>query len=120
MNERLNVWQEQLPYGLWLVGVRGRLDQALTPQLDETLSRLLGNGRYRLIVNLSEITYINSGGLRCLVSAWRKARNNRGDVVLVGLNERIQEIFTMVGFDKVFHIYGTSLEAQTALRTASS
>ncbi|MFO7684265.1 MAG: STAS domain-containing protein [Chloroflexota bacterium] len=116
MNERLDIWQEQLPYNIWLVGVRGRLDQSLTPQLDSTLGRLLDNGRYRLVVSLKEVTYINSGGLRCLVSAWRRARGKNGDVVLFGLNDRILEIFTMVGFDKVFHIYKTSIEAQAALR----
>ena len=115
MNNQRNIWQEQYPHNIWLVGVRGRLDQSLTPQLDETLTGLLDNDRYRLMINLSDVTYINSGGLRCLVSAWRKARAENGDVVLFGLNDRILEVFTMVGFDKVFHIVHTSLEAQTTL-----
>lgn len=117
MNERLNIWQEQYTHNIWLVGVRGRLDQSLTPELDKTLTGLLENGRYQLMVNLSEVNYINSGGLRCLVSAWRKARAENGDVVLFGLNDRILEVFTMVGFDKVFHIVNTSLEAQALLQT---
>jgi anti-sigma B factor antagonist len=109
------IWQEQHAKNIWLVGVNGRLDQSLTPQLNETLTGLLDNGRYRLIVNLSGVSYINSGGLRCLVSAWRRARAKNGDVVLFGLNDRILEVFTMVGFDKVFRIVNTSLEAQAAL-----
>lgn len=107
--------QEQHTKNIWLVGVNGRLDQSLTPQLSETLTSLLDNGRYRLIINLSGVSYINSGGLRCLVSAWRTARANNGDVVLFGLNDRILEVFTMVGFDKVFHIVNTSSEAQATL-----
>ncbi|PID85859.1 MAG: anti-anti-sigma factor [Chloroflexi bacterium] len=112
MNERQNIWQEQYPLGIWLVGVHGRLDQGLTPQLNEVLTALLDNGRYRLMLDLSDVSYINSGGLRCLVSAWRQARSENGDVVLFGLNERILEVFTMVGFDKVFHIVDTSLQAE--------
>ena len=115
MTNQPAIWQEQQSKDIWLVGVRGRLDQSLTPQLNETLIGLLDNGRYRLIVNLSGVSYINSGGLRCLVSAWRKARAENGDIVLFGLNNRILEVFTMVGFDKVFHIVNTKLEAQTAL-----
>ncbi len=114
MNERQNIWKEQYPHGIWMVGVNGRLDQGLTPQLNEVLTGLLGNGRYRLIIDLSGVSYINSGGLRCLVSAWRQARAENGDVVLFGLNERILEVFTMVGFDKVFRIVDTSLQAQAA------
>jgi anti-sigma B factor antagonist len=117
MNERQNIWQEQYPKGVWLVGVRGRLDQSMTPQLNEKLTSLLKNGRYRLMVDLSGVTYINSGGLRCLVSAWRSTRAENGDLVLFGLNDRILEVFTMVGFDKVFKIVNTSLEAQSALQS---
>ncbi|NHZ71544.1 MAG: anti-sigma factor antagonist [Aquificales bacterium] len=116
MNDRRTIWQEQVSQSIWLVGVRGRLDQSLTPQLNETLTGLLDNGRYRLIVDLSGVVYINSGGLRCLVSAWRRARAENGDVILFGLNNRVLEVFTMVGFDKVFHIHDTSLEAQAALQ----
>lgn len=115
MNERQNTWQEQYPQGIWLVGARGRLDQSLTPQLHDRLLNLLDNGRYRIMVDLSGVTYINSGGLRCLVSAWRKARAEEGDVVLFGLNGRILDVFKMAGFDKVFHIVATSLEAQAVL-----
>lgn len=116
MNNRQNIWQEHVSQAVWLVGVNGRLDQSLTPQLNETLTGLLDNGRYQLIVDLSGVTYINSGGLRCLVSAWRKAKAENGDMILFALNDRILEVFTMVGFDKVFHIVTTRLEAQAALK----
>ncbi len=115
MNNQRPIWQERQANNLWLVGVRGRLDQSLTPQLNETLTGLIENGRYRLIIDLSHVTYINSGGLRCLISAWRKARTENGDVILFGLNDRILEVFTTAGFDKVFRITNTSLEAQAAL-----
>lgn len=102
----MSVWQEKLPHGeTWLIGVNGRLDQSLNPKLEETLNDLLDNGHHDLIVDLTHTTYINSGGLRCLVSAWRRAKAAQGSLSLCGLNERLQEIFTMVGFDKVFTIH---------------
>jgi anti-sigma B factor antagonist len=107
----MSVLTQQLPAGgpgkssVWLVSVGGRLDQNLTPELETTLTSLLDEGHNDFIVDLSETTYINSGGLRCLVSAWRRARANNGSVSLCGLNERLQEIFTMIGFDKVFQIH---------------
>ena len=61
---------------------------------------------------MTEATYINSGGLRCLVSAWRRTREQGGDLVLCGLNSRLEEIFSLVGFDRVFHIYATYEDAQ--------
>lgn len=110
----MSVWQQPLPENRWLVGVRGRLDHSQSPRLEEHLTKLLQDGHHHLIVDLTETTYINSGGLRCLVSAWRKARQEDGNLVLCGLNDRLQEIFTMVGFDKVFQIYPTRVDAQQA------
>ncbi len=98
------------------ISVNGRLDQAQTPRLEATLTSLLDAGRPIIIVDLTETTYINSGGLRCLVSAWRQARQQDGDLVLCGLNERLQEIFSMVGFDKVFAIYPDFEEAITGIK----
>lgn len=108
----MSVWQEKLNASAWLIGVNGRLDQALNPKLEETLNELLDNGQYHLVVDLTHTTYINSGGLRCLVSAWRRAKANQGSLALCGLNDRLQEIFAMVGFDKVFEIHKGCAEAR--------
>ncbi|MFO7536634.1 MAG: STAS domain-containing protein [Chloroflexota bacterium] len=107
--------QEYLEHNIWLVSISGRLDQSLNLQLDQTLTELLETNHNHIIVDLNQTTYINSGGLRCLVSAWRKARQNEGNVWLCGLNDRLQEIFSMVGFDKVFQIYPTLVAARTAV-----
>jgi anti-sigma B factor antagonist len=110
----MTIWHKQLgggPVGaepVRLVGVRGRLDQSLTPQLEQNLSELLNQGHKHLLIDLTEVEYINSGGLRCLVSIWRQARQQEGSLSLCGLNHRLSEIFSMVGFDKVFDIYPNS------------
>lgn len=117
----MSVWQEKLPHSeAWLVGVDGRLDQTLNPKLEETLNELLDNGHYQLVVDLTQTTYINSGGLRCLVSAWRRAKANEGSLALCGLNSRLQEIFSMVGFDKVFEIHEDCATARTRARTKNN
>ena len=113
----MSVWQEKLPQSdTWLIGVNGRLDQSLNPKLEETLNDLLDNGHVNLVVDLTHTSYINSGGLRCLVSAWRRAKSEQGTLSLCGLNNRLQEIFTMVGFDKVFTIYDDCAAARTEAR----
>ncbi|MFW5941260.1 MAG: STAS domain-containing protein [Chloroflexota bacterium] len=101
----MSIWRQELDNDTWLVGVSDRLDQNQTPELEAELDDLLQNGRHRIIVDLSEVNYINSGGLRCLVTAWRKARKQGGNVVLTGLHARVHDVFTMVGFDKVFDVY---------------
>lgn len=95
---------------LYVVRVYGRLDQSLNSDLEKALGTLLNEGHYSLIVNLSETNYINSGGLRTLVSAWRRVSREGGSLQLCGLGPRLQEIFTMVGFDQVFDIHADCQE----------
>ncbi len=111
----MNVWQQQLAEKYWLIGAQGRMDHNLTPQFEQQLASLLSQGNQYFIIDLSKITYINSGGLRSLVSGWRQAKKLHGKLVLCGLNERLLEIFTMVGFEKVFEIYLSTDAAQAAL-----
>ena len=51
-----------------------------------------------------------------LVSAWRRAREGGGDLVLSGMQPRLVEIFEMVGFDMLFGIY-PDLDAALAARS---
>ena len=107
----MGIYSKEIRENIWLVTVSGRLDQRLTPVLEAELSHLLQADKTRLILDLSETSYINSGGLRCLVTAWRKAKQQGGNVLLSRLQARVREVFGMVGFDKVFQIYDTTEDA---------
>lgn len=114
----MNIWQEPLGDDIWLVAINGRLDQTLNPTLEQQLTTLLDEGKIWLVVDMSETDYINSGGLRTLVTGWRKAKQQEGNLVLCGLNGRLQEIFHMVGFDQLFQIYSSRQAAKEALVSA--
>lgn len=110
----MGISHQELSHNTWLVSVSGRLDQNQTPELEAQLNMLLDQGHDRIVVDLTEVHYINSGGLRCLVTAWRKAKKGGGNVVLTGLRARVSEVFSMVGFDKVFDVYPSrALAAQS-------
>lgn len=113
----MNLWQEAVGDDIWLVGVNGRLDQTLNPALEQQLTTLLDDGKSLLIVDLSQTDYINSGGLRTLVTGWRKARQQEGNLVLCGLSSRLLEIFGMVGFDQLFQIFPDRQTAQDSLQS---
>jgi len=102
----------QLSEDIWVISSQGRLDHSLNPELEQSLSDLLSKNQNRLVVDLSQSNYINSGGLRCLVTAWRQAREQGGDLILCGLNSRMTEIFSLVGFDHVFSIHTNLEDAQ--------
>jgi anti-anti-sigma factor len=114
----MSVWRKELGNMTWIVGVSGRLDHLQTPELETELLELVGSGNRNMIIDLTEVTYVNSGGLRCLVTIWRKARQGDGIVVLSGVNPALMELFATVGFHKVFDIYSSSEIARQALESS--
>ena len=107
------VWYRRLLSGVDLVSVVGRLDADTNPELEAQLMVLVSAENPRIIIDLSQTPYVNSGGLRVLVSAWRTTHQKKGDVILCGLNAELQNIFSMVGFDKIFRIEKDVAAAQT-------
>ncbi|NDJ52282.1 MAG: anti-sigma factor antagonist [Chloroflexi bacterium] len=100
---------------IWVVAPMGRLDSMIAPQLEDLLDRLLAMGRVFLVVDMHNLNYISSQGLKILVTTWRGATNAGGDVVLCGLNSRIEAIFDTVGFSQIFSIYDSRDAAVAAL-----
>ncbi len=102
-----------------VVAPNGRLDSNSSPDLERLLNMLLEEGQHWLFIDMTDVTYIASSGLKILVSAWRRAQDQNGDILLSGMQPRIIEIFEMVGFDMLFRIFPT-LEAALAARSKST
>ena len=100
-----------------LLTITGRLDHQLSPDLDQLLTSLAMAELPRIIIDLTQTNYVNSGGLRVLVAAWRRVREKGGDLVLVGLHDEVAETFAMVGFDKILKVYDS---AEAAIKAFSS
>jgi anti-sigma B factor antagonist len=95
-----------------ILRVSGRIDAETAPSLEKQINKVIAKGQYRVVVDLKSVDYISSAGLRVLVSALKKTRRyNRGDVRLSGLSTRIKEAIQLVGFDKLFQIFGDAEDA---------
>lgn len=103
-----------LEHGASVISPFGRLDSNTSQSLEKALSAQLQAGRYWLFIDMSNVEYIASSGLKVLVSAWRRAQEHNGDVLLSGLQPRIVEILEMVGFDMLFQIFPDLESAQAA------
>ncbi len=99
-----------------LITPSGRLDSNTSARLEKALTAQLHQEVSWLLVDMSAVEYIASSGLKVLVSAWRRAREGGGDLVLAGMQPRLIEIFEMVGFDMLFGIYA-DVDAALAARS---
>ena len=84
------------------VKVSGRLDTTTAPQLEEELNASLAEVE-DLTMDLEELEYISSAGLRVLLSA-QKVMNKQGTMTVIGVNDTIMEIFEVTGFSDILTI----------------
>ena len=82
--------------------LEGRLDTNTAPELEKTIKDSL-DGVTDLILDLGELEYLSSAGLRVLLST-QKIMNKQGSMVVKNVNETIMEIFEITGFSDILTI----------------
>ena len=89
-----------------LVKIDGRVDSATAPQFSETLQSLTDQGRFKLVLDFSELDFISSAGLRVLINTQKTCkRYNRGEVVLATVPNNIYAALDLSGFTSLFQIF---------------
>jgi anti-sigma B factor antagonist len=96
-----------------VVSVMGEVDVFSAPGLDSELDALIAAGSSRLVVDLSEVAFLDSTGLGVLVKALKHAREADGWLHLVVTSDRIRKIFDITGLDASIPIFDTAQDAIT-------
>jgi anti-sigma B factor antagonist len=93
-----------------VVAVTGEIDLFTAPEFKQRMSELIDAGRSRLVVDLTETTFIDSSSLGVLIGAHRRLKQRGGRLVVACDGEAIIKTFRITGLDGVFTIV-SSLEA---------
>jgi anti-sigma B factor antagonist len=90
----------------------GRIDSYTAPEVEEALNQLIEKGQYNIIMDMRDVNFISSAGWWALIRVQKEVKKmNRGELVLVHLDERIQESMDLVGITPYFSIYDDMTEA---------
>jgi anti-sigma B factor antagonist len=99
--------------GYTVLSVRGEVDVYTAPRLREKLVELVSEGRYKIVVDLEGVDFLDSTGLGVLVGGLKRLRSHDGDLTLVCTQHRILKVFEITGLTKVFAIFD-SVDAAVA------
>jgi anti-anti-sigma factor len=96
-----------------LVALSGRVDSATAPELEKVLMDLVENGKKNIAVNMRDVDYISSAGMKALLWALMKVRRMipAGDVVISEITPKLKETFELIGFTHLFKFYDHDIEA---------
>ena len=111
--ERLVISEERLnsPVSLTLLSLRGAIETTNASTLEEAIDRILRTRCYRIVVDLSGVTYISSAGWGIFISEIKRVRRNSGDIKLAAMTAPVREVFDLLEFNNILRPYESKEEA---------
>ena len=111
MNMNVKTYTKQINNEVIGINIEGEIDVYTSPKVKEALNDLIQKENYNIVVNLEEVTYIDSTGLGVLIGGLKKVKENNGYIKLICTNPQIKKIFDITGLVKIFGIYDNENDA---------
>lgn len=97
--------------GVVILDIEGYLDAHTSSVLEKAFENLINGNIFRIIVNFKKLSYISSAGLGVFMAYIETIRKNDGDIILCEMNDKIFNIFEMLGFPVLFEILKNESDA---------
>jgi anti-sigma B factor antagonist len=85
--------------------LKGEIDLHVSPVVTASLNAVIEKKPERLVIDLSDVSYIDSAGLAALIQAMQKVEAYGGKFLLAGLQETVRSIFEISRLDQVFQVF---------------
>ncbi len=102
---------EERRENILILRVIGRLDSSTSKMMEERLLSIIDSGERRLVIELSQLDYISSAGLRVFLLAAKRIGNAKGRMILCSLQDAVKQVFDIAGFSSLLTLAGSTEEA---------
>ena len=90
-----------------VMSVTGRVDSATAPELESQLRTLVDGGKTHIVLDLKNVEYMSSAGLRAMVSTLKAVKRVNGDLRLANPSARVEEVLHLAGLTSIFTMFPT-------------
>ena len=97
-----------------VIQLEGEVDVYTAPQLKQQMIALLEGGARQVVVDLTQVEYLDSTALGVLIGGLKRLREMDGNLVLVCPIPRIRRVFEITGLDKIFDMCNSVDEARSS------
>jgi len=97
-----------------IVKVGGRVDGANAREFEEQLNAAIAGDNRNVIVDLEELSYISSAGLRAILLVTKSLKQRSAQFSICSLNPSVSEVFQISGFDKIITVHPSRANAVQA------
>ena len=102
--------------GMKILNVAGEIDVYTAPQFKEAVDGIIAGGQKHLIIEMGDVTYMDSSGFGTLLSATKRLKPKGGTVNLVKCNSAIDRILRITRLNQIFATYDNLDEAIQAIQ----
>jgi anti-sigma B factor antagonist len=89
-------------------------------QVRDRIKDLLADGQRRILLNLGDVNYVDSAGLGALISSYTTTKREGGQLKLVNLTKRIQDLLAITKLITVFDTYDEEKEALASFNASKN
>ncbi len=101
--------------GVSLIKLSGYVDSYNSKYFQDTIMKYIKEGHRNILMDCVGLSYLSSAGIGSFVALSEELKDN-GTMVLFGLNPKVMEVFTLLGFDKFFTICSNLNEAINSIK----
>jgi anti-sigma B factor antagonist len=89
-----------------VVLIKGRIDSYTAPNLSEALNEITQHDQYNIVLDMNDVTYVSSAGLRVLIDIQKTCKKmHQGEVYLLNIPDRVYETLELAGFVPLFKFF---------------
>ena len=108
--------EQRVVDGVTVAYLTGRLDSSVAGEVMDGLNAIVNAGTTKLVINLRDLTYISSSGLRGLLVAAKLIKSANGDLRLCEPIERVAKVLNDSGFSNLIRTDNSESDSVAALR----
>jgi anti-sigma B factor antagonist len=103
--------------GIPILEVSGEIDLSTAPEFKRSLNQVIDEGHQDIVVDMKDVTYMDSSGFGTLLGITKRLRPEGGSVSLIGCNDAIQRMLRITRLNTVFGMFDQEEEALSAIKS---
>jgi len=96
--------------GVTIIKLHGSLSATTAEQGIQEIKKILDRGAKKVVINLADIDYISSGGIRVLILTCKQLSNVQGVMKIAAAKGMVKEVLAASGFDLLTRVYGENIQ----------
>ena len=99
-----------------VLDISGEIDLYNAPEIKDIVNKLIEQKKYNVIINLKEVTYIDSSGIGALISSLSNLKKYQGGLKIINVFASVKKVFELTKLTSFFEIYDSEEEAVKAFQ----